>query len=344
MSSVPLQSAPPSPTAPAIARDAAWLAQAIDPEAGVVRMIAMTPAEYRSASFLDDRMLQQPVRTATLPWAEVANAAEAIAREDARWIFHIGHVGSTLIARLLGELSGVLSIREPRFLRDLAALAVGQRAPFIAPTRKLFSRSFAPDQVALVKATSLVSEIAGELIPADGRAVFVHASPRNYIASILAGENSLRELDALAPSRAERMADRVGALGQPRNHAELAAAAWACEMTALEAAAQALPKAHIMWVDFDRLLGDVGGGLSEIAQRLELGASADELAAIADSPLLKRYSKALEHDYSAGLRRDLIAEAAARHSGDIDGALDLLGARAETSPLLARALQRAEEN
>ena len=38
---------------------------------------------------------------------------------DARWIFHIGHVGSTLISRLLGELEGVLSVREPRSLRDL---------------------------------------------------------------------------------------------------------------------------------------------------------------------------------------------------------------------------------
>ena len=41
-------------------------------------------------------------------------------RSDARWIFHIGHVGSTLVSRLLGELAGVLAIREPRLLRDLA--------------------------------------------------------------------------------------------------------------------------------------------------------------------------------------------------------------------------------
>ena len=35
-------------------------------------------------------------------------------RSDARWIFHIGHVGSTLVSRLLGELDEVLAIREPR--------------------------------------------------------------------------------------------------------------------------------------------------------------------------------------------------------------------------------------
>lgn len=342
-----MSSAPPpllAPTAAEIARDATWLAQAIDPSAGIVRMVAMTADAYREASFLDDRMLQQTVRAATLPWAQVASAAEAIERDDGRWIFHIGHVGSTLIARLLGELSGVLSVREPRFLRDIAALGPGERAAFIPATRKLFSRSFAADQVALAKATSFVSEIAGELVPADGRALFVYARPRNYIASILAGENSVMELDALASSRAQRMAKRVGEFAHLRSHADLAAAAWACEMTALEVAAEALPRARIMWVDFDRLLGDVGGGLGEITQRLELGASADEVSALAGSPLLMRYSKALEYDYSAGLRCDLIAEATARFESAIDGAVEMLAAKAETSALLARALGRAKEN
>ncbi|MEO7864788.1 MAG: hypothetical protein ABIR63_02825 [Sphingomicrobium sp.] len=308
-------------------------------------MIAMTPEEYRSASFLDDRMLQQPVTAAALlPWGEVAAAFGPMERDDARWIFHIGHVGSTLVARLLGELQSVLSVREPRFLRDLTALDAGQRATYIPATRKLFSRSFAADQLALVKATSFVSEIAAELLATDGRALFVYASPRYYIASILAGENSVLELDALAPSRAERMAGRVDQFAQPRNHADLAAAAWACELTSLEAAAQKLPHARIMWVDFDQLLSDVEGGLKRIAHGLEIDGSANELADLADSPLLKRYSKALEFAYSASLRRDLINEAGANFGSEIDGALDLLGASAETSPLLAQALRRAGEN
>ena len=57
---------------------------------------------------------------------------------------------------------------------------------------------------------------------------------------------------------------------------------------------------------------------------------------------MRRYSKALEYDYSAGLRRELIAEATAAPR-EIDDALAMLGRAAEKSPLLARALERAGE-
>ena len=42
-----------------IARDARWLAQAMDPSTGQVRLVEMDRDAYRAASFLDDRMLQQ---------------------------------------------------------------------------------------------------------------------------------------------------------------------------------------------------------------------------------------------------------------------------------------------
>src|SRR5205814_3020599 len=91
-----------------------------DPPAGVVRLIAMDRESYRAASFLDDRMLQQPVDAQAVAWPDVEAAMGEDLRADARWIFHIGHVGSTLVSRLLGELGGVLAVREPRLLRDLA--------------------------------------------------------------------------------------------------------------------------------------------------------------------------------------------------------------------------------
>ncbi len=317
-----------------------WLAQALDPAAGIVRLVAMTPADYCAAAFLDDRMLQQAIDSRPVPWSQISAAAALVGRDDARWIFHIGHVGSTLVARLLGELPTVLAVREPRFLRDLCAVDGPSRADYMPATRALFSRSFRSSQAALVKATSFVSEIAPELVGPDGRAVFLTASPRQYIATILAGENNVRELHALAPARAQRMAKRVRGLGPTRNSADLAAAAWACEMTALEAAAEALPGANVMWVDFDRLLDDVDGQLRFIVEGLALDTADEELAALAHSPLLKQYSKAPEYDYSPRLRSDLIAEAAAHFAADIDGALAMLDRASEKSPALARALQR----
>jgi hypothetical protein len=334
MSSAP----PPAPPAQEIVRDARWLAQALDPNSGFVRLIEMDRETYRLASFLDDRILQSPVQSVTLPFAEIAAAIPGDAREDARWIFHIGHVGSTLVARLLGELDGVLAVREPRILRDLAAS--DRREHFVPGVRKLLSRTFAPDETALVKATSFVSEIAAELVPPGERALFLFAQPSAYIASILAGENSLKEMAALADSRALRMAHRVRGLSG-NSPAHLAAAAWACEMTTLEAAAEAMADRHIQWADFDTLLGDMEGALAQLAQFFGFDAPAERVREIATGPLMGRYSKALEFDYSPSLRRDLIEQEIQLQGRDIDDAVAMLEAAAEHSPLLARALARS---
>ena len=327
-----------APTAEEIWRDARWLAQAVDPSAGLVRLVEMTPQDYRDASFLDDRMFEKQRVSHLLPWDDVAGAMPANARPDARWIFHIGHVGSTLIARLLGELDTVLSVREPRALRDLTFFPAEVRSRFVPALQGLVSRTFAAEQAALVKATSFVSEIAGELVPQDGSALFLYATPRNYIAGILAGENSRKELSGMADMRSQRLASRGMSLPAPRTEADLAAAAWACEMTALEAAAR--PSTH--WADFDRMLGDLRNSLQELANFFGIKASKDEIEAIAGSPLARRYSKATEYEYSADLRRDLLAEAAALHRSDIESALAMLGAASETAPLLRKALDRAQ--
>ena len=332
-----------APTVEEIARDATWLAQALDPAAGMVRLIAMDRQSYRSASFLDDRMLQQPVDAQIVPWTGVENAMDGDRRSDARWIFHIGHVGSTLVSRLLGELDGVLAIREPRLLRDLALSPPEVRERYLAPVPALMSRSFASDEQACVKATSFVSEIAPELVPPSERALFMYARPRNYIASILAGENSLVELRQLAPTRAQRLSRRVSAIWAAHNDAELAAIAWVCEMTALEAAAEAMPDRRIDWADFDRMLEDMPAELGRAAKFFGFDADEARLRAIAGGPLTTRYSKALEYDYSAALRRELIGEATAANTAAIDDALAMLGAAAEKSPMVARALERARE-
>jgi hypothetical protein len=331
-----------APTREEIARDARWLAQALDPAAGQARLVAMDRASYRSASFLDDRMLQQPVDARVVPWPQVEAAVNDSLRRDARWIFHIGHVGSTLVSRLLGEIDNVLAIREPRLLRDLALSPPEIRERYIARVARLMSRTFANEELACVKATSFASEIAPQLVPPGERALFMFATPGNYIASILAGENSVKELRVLAASRAERLGRRVSGISPVSYDAELAALAWACEMTGLEAAADEMPDRQIAWADFDRMLGDLPAELHRLADHFGFAADDAGLSAIASGPLTKRYSKALEHEYSADLRRELLGEAERDHRSQIESALAMLRSAAEKSPLLARALSRAE--
>jgi len=332
-----------APTAEEIARDATWLAQALDPSAGVVRLIAMDRDSYRAASFLDDRITQLAVDAQLVSWTLIEEAITDDLRSDARWIFHIGHVGSTLMSRLLGEIDGVLAIREPRLLRDLALMPASIRPRYLAPVPRLMSRSFDDRETACVKATSFVSEIAAELVPPQQRVLFMYAAPRNYVASILAGENSVRELHALGPSRTARLRQRGIDLGPASGDAALAATAWACEMTALEAGSEKLTNHYVGWMDFDRALEDLPDALGEAVEVFGFDATPERSREIAHGPLTRRYSKAAEYEYSAELRRELIAEASAAHGRAIDDALAMLTRAAEKSPLLARALARSEE-
>jgi hypothetical protein len=332
-----------APTPQEIARDATWLAQAIDPASGQVRMIAMDRESYRAASFLDDRMLQHPVDTQIMPWPQIEEAMSCDLRSDARWIFHIGHVGSTLVSRLLGELEHVLAIREPQFLRDLALTPAEVRRGYLAPVPRLMSRAFAAEEFACVKATSFASEIAAALVPAGERTLFMYANPANYIGSILAGENNLKELRILVDQRAGRLAARGIFLPAARNDADRAAAAWACEMTALEAAADQMTDRAVAWSEFDQALDRLPEELVSIVAHFRFDAAPAQVAAVASGPLLSRYSKAPEFDYSLALRRELIEDATCSHRGEIRPALAMLGRAAQESPLLARALCRSTE-
>lgn len=329
----------PSAVPAGIAADPRLLTQALDPVAGLVRLVRMDAEAYREASFLDDRMFARQCETILCSWSELVAEIGPSTPADARWIFHIGHVGSTLVARLLGELT--LSIREPRILRDFSG-AFSNLAPTDgAVIARLLSRRFAGDQPTLVKATSFVSEVASHLCQPGERALFLFASPQNYIRSILAGENSRKELDILAGPRAIRMAGRATLPDARTSVAHLAAAAWACEMTSLEAAADAMKDRAIHWVDFDLMLGDMPTALRGLTRFFGYEAEHAVIAAIASGPLMGRYSKALEFDYSPALRRELIAEAGHDHRAAIEAAMDMLHKAAGQAPLLARALTRA---
>src|SRR6476469_4851312 len=105
--------------------DFGWLAQAIDPRARLVRLIRMDAEAYRDASFLDDRLLSQNRESRLCGLDALVAASEGISGPATGWIFHLGHVGSTLVSRLLGEMEAVLALREPRALRDLAVADEG---------------------------------------------------------------------------------------------------------------------------------------------------------------------------------------------------------------------------
>jgi hypothetical protein len=338
-----------------LARSPHWFPHALDLRTDALTLLWMEEKDYRAASFLDQRIVGAMSRMRTMKWREAEGSIDAGGRRDAQFIFHIGNVGSTLISRLLGELEGVFALREPLLLRTffeaLGPLAGGPWTPQEAARRldtlrALVSRTFRGEQRAIVKATSFTSEIAPRLVPAGSAVLLLFATPQHYVENILAGDNSRQTAELMAPSRLKRLQGRCPGLSLDLTTlppARKAALGWACEMTSLEAAAAELSADQPLWLDFDRFLNAPAEHFMAIARHFRHSPALRDAAAICAGPLMRRYSKAPEYEYSPELRREIMADAGWRHRPAIRDALAWLNALAERYPKVAQAIGRAQK-
>jgi hypothetical protein len=335
-----------------LARDPSWFPFLLDPAHDQLLLVRKTEAHYRAASFLDKRSVSARDARALVPWKQVASAVDPAARRDAQYIFHIGHSGSTLVSRLLGALDGVLGLREPLLLRTFTEVfgaedwAEAEMAARCDALIALLSRTFRAKQRTLVKAASVTSEIADWLVPAGSRTLFLWVRPRVYMETILSSDASRHELAVLTPSRIARLACHCPGLSldlAQMNEAQKAGLAWTCEMTSLARAAGAIGADRALWIDFDEFLAGPAALLSSAAHFLGHDLAGNEAEALCSGPLMRRYSKAPEYEYSPDLRRGLLSDAERRFRHDIEDALASLEAMGERWPAVAAVLHRAKE-
>ena len=148
------------------------------------------------------RLLTASSETGWASWPEFREAAEGLP-ERCHYIFHISHVGSTLLSRLVGLHPKLFSLREPVILRFLADvdLALGQPncpwngeelAERLGVYLRVWSRTFEPQQTAVIKATSFVCELAERLLERQpaARAVAMFVSPLVFMQALLGGAMS----------------------------------------------------------------------------------------------------------------------------------------------------------
>lgn len=325
--------------APALTASPEAYPYSLDPAADTLSFVRLTEQDYADASFLDARMLG-PRAPEAAPWVEVERAAAGLP-ERLGLIFHIGHVGSTLLSRLLGAHPGVLALREPLPLRTLAQSEadVDARLAVLLP---LWSRTFCSDQLSVVKATSFCCDLAWPILqrPSRPRAVFIFTRPEVYLATLFAGENNHLDIRGAAELRARRLNRRLGGPVvdlASMSYAQTAAVSWACEMAALADAAKASDD-QVLWLDFERLLARPQARLAAAFVHLGVAADPAEIARIVAGPELGRYSKAPEHAYDADLRARVLNQARGSHRDQIAGGLAWIEAAAAEHPAIAAAL------
>jgi hypothetical protein len=307
-----------------------------------MRLVHLDEAAYRAASFLDQRILRCGYEEETCGLAILQAAAARLAPRS-HYIFHTGHVGSTLVSRLVGAHESFFSLREPALLRTISAeLPSAGGEPSLGVALPLLARTWRTNQRAVIKATSFVSELAELILAGDDRpaAIFMFARPLAYLRGIFAGPNSRAETQQVAPSRLQRLLRRLGEgdwRPDPRSEGECVAMSWLCEMTALHQAAHRF-KSQVLWVDFDTFLGEPFSGLQAIFQALGERPAPSEIELLVTGPLMRQYSKAPEHAYDAALRRAVLLSAEREHAMEIRRGMLWLQQVAARHPLIQRVL------
>jgi hypothetical protein len=319
-------------------------------------VIELAEAAYRTASFLDDRILGPATRGGWLPFDRVLDAAQRVADlRPLHFIFHTGHVGSTLVSRLLDETGAVLSLREPLPLRTLADAHDVLRHPesLLSPARfdelltgqlRLWSRGYASTRCVVVKATSSAARLAPTILARGGtRAIYLNQRAESAIATLLAGQNSPLDLRGHGPGRMQRLCARLGRPLTPL-HAlslgELAAMSWLAESLCRHDVLARFA-GQVLAVDFDEFLADVGGGMRRVLAQFELPIDERELSRLAASPVLTRYSKAPEHPYGPTLRMQLLDQARREHRTEVGRGLVWLATLAQSDDTVAAVLGAA---
>lgn len=213
-----------------------------------VSLLRLSERDYAAASFLDERLLERHAATVSLPLEALA-AASANLRARAYYLFHLGHVGSTLISRLIGAHPTLFCLREPALLRAQTRPSppAGGEPLSLRTLLALFSRTWRSEQRAVIKATSTVNEIAGRIFAASEapKALLICASPLAYLQGILGGPNSRIEARVLGPDRLRRLALQFPQTDwsvAPRTEGEWIASSWLCEMGALEDLRDSIPQ------------------------------------------------------------------------------------------------------
>jgi hypothetical protein len=330
--------------------------QKLDLTRGGLLLIHFGEDAYRSSSFLDDRILGAATRGAWVPVERVVEVAGQLVdgMRPLHFIFHTGHVGSTLVSRLLDEPGQVLSLREPLPLRTLAEshdllhapeslLAPQQFARLLDTLLRLWRRGYAGTRAVVIKATSSAARLAPVLLErsAGSRAIYLNLRAEPALATLLAGANSLVDLRGHGPERLKRLSARLGAGIAPLytlSPGELAAMSWLAEaMTRRETLDRFASR--VLAVDFDDFLGDVAEIMQRILVHFELPADAAQLAQLAASPVLARYSKAPEHDYGPAVRNAILADARLAHRVEIDKGMRWLERLAKSERAVARVFE-----
>ncbi|WP_092405262.1 hypothetical protein [Dokdonella immobilis] len=306
---------------PAVARamaiDAGSFLQQMDLLQRRALFVRISQSDLRAASFLDERLGLQGREGLWVPLQGLSELASAIGQPTATagCIFHIGHCGSTLLSRLLDQDPGVLGLREPMVLRELAAaereldtpvarLARERWRSLFADSLALLGRPFSAGQQIVIKATSSCNNLVEPLLTLDDqvRIVLMYLPLESYLATLMKAPGGGLDILSGAPARLQYLHHALADDSIRLHHldaAETVAMSWVAELLRFRQIETAtVAGRRILLLDFEELLENPAAHLDAVRTHLGLDSTPIDNAALMQSPVMRAYAKSPGHAYS----------------------------------------------
>jgi hypothetical protein len=298
---------------------AAYPLYAIDPAQDRAWVLHFTRDDYRRAAFLDQRALKhRDISGWTVTGRELNEALrQGATSKPLHWLFHIGHCGSTLVSRLLDLIPGTLGHREPL---PLLALAQGRDHPaadrWLAAVKRLLARGFNDTQAVIVKPTSIVTTLAGDLLPGSGHACLLWVDLQTWLATMIRSESLVSSTLALEQLR---LADMLFSVPAESIGSRLARS-WLSEQLRWQRIS-AGASSRCMDLDFAAVLADPARATGDLARHFGLRVPGEWNSLIATSGLLNEYAKDASQPFDSSARQRELEAASLQYSAVIDEGL-----------------------
>lgn len=250
---------------------------------GAAVFVPMGAASYRASVFLDDRIRPAGKGAMRVPLDMLLGHAPP--PSETRWIFHVAHCGSTLLANALEALGGGLVLREPLALRQLA-LGDPLHEPALDLTLAMLARRFDPSAPTLVKANVPVNFILDAIAARQpqARAILLWMGLEDYLAAILRSDNHRGWLRNVSAELADRLGDPDGL-----SDAVLAARLWQTQSRAFARALATMPNAAML--DAEQFFARPGEVLAAAARHFAIPVAPEAVPALVAGEVFATYSK-----------------------------------------------------
>jgi hypothetical protein len=318
--------------------------------------IALADSEdFRKSIFLDNRIKLVSSKKWVLSNRDILQPSfPPNTAKNINYIFHISHVGSTLISRLLGEVDHIHSLREPVVLRNLSGFCneihlpesrISPRLFNTALSRTLFllTRRFRDTDIPVIKSTSYANVLADQILASkpSPQSLMVFCTLENYLPVILKGSSGWRDIVDQSQSRIKRLYRMLNEAPWSLyglSPGELIAMSWLSEMLTLWLACKNHPS-QVLWIDFDDFLTKTDDYLQKINTHLDLKYSDQDYGVVLNSGLLMKYSKG-EHQFGPEDRIKELDQVREKSQVEIKKGLDWLTNSAARYPIVHEVMHR----